>query len=420
MTVSPRRRRRGGAWLAVALGLSLIAACSAAPSQTAAPPSGEPSATLRPTATPESIPSPSVPGSIGEALVFVGMDARTLAFTDWRQIKAAVGAPNLTSSASFDEKWAALAPMNGSQAQGLLPTEATVSGFGISMLKDHAHLWGFDLFDLDWELRIEREGAPAMWVLRFSDGFDVSSLQKKLDAYGFTIEQLARGQLRSADVMRLRTTDSAGNEISLFGTSELVIGNVGFLDDGRTLVMSWDPREPDAGEAAVRDILTNGIPDAADLSLRSAASLLFSPSSAFLRVGSDWCRSFGPAPGTAPDVQAAVDALLAEAGAVHAYNVFVVGYNSAGDPVGQFILGYADGADATADLDARRLLADEGISSQSRAGSILRYADHHFSLVDARAEQRSIVMDVAPFMNMPRQLFNLAIQRDLLFAACPA
>ena len=85
--------------------------------------------------------------------------------------------------------------------------------------------------------------------------------------------------------------------------------------------------------------------------------------------------------------------------------------------------------------DHRRSLAADGISSISRdASALVRYRDRIFVVVDARAVDRSIDLDLGPpeielrsadpSANLPtrdllpRFLAETFLRRDLLFAAC--
>jgi hypothetical protein len=80
-------------------------------------------------------------------------------------------------------------------------------------------------------------------------------------------------------------------------------------------------------------------------------------------------------------------------------------------------MGYADEGDALADLDGRRLLAAEGISVEFEGRP---YSETLFSLVEARVEERAIVLDVSPTDDVPEKLVGMVFRRDMLFAACTA
>ncbi|HZM72109.1 MAG TPA: hypothetical protein VFC71_01925 [Candidatus Polarisedimenticolia bacterium] len=414
MTAMGNAGRRASTLSAVAL--AVLAACSGnqpsasipASSPSAPPASATPGATL--SAAPSSAAAIDVPGGLGEALAFADVETQRVTFTDWAAIKAAIGASSVTSSTPLDEKLAALAQLNG--LRDAPPTEAIFGGFATSFLRTHVDLWGFDALDLDWDASIQ--GAqPPMWVLRFRPGFDFSAFQAKLDEYGFTSEQLPRGILRSHEHFVGATyTDAAGRTSQLAPTTEFQIGNTAFLDDGRTVVMFWDPRDAAAGPALIRDGLTNGFGGTLDLSLESVARLLDAPFAARLEVGSS-CGSFA-VQARDPEVRASIDALLDEAGPLDAYNALGIGYSREHDPIGRVVMGYAEEAAAQADLAGRRLLAERGIESHGRP-----YAELWFTLGDARVEERSVVVDLAPVNDLARNLILAAINRDMLFASCP-
>jgi hypothetical protein len=395
-------------WLVLSAALLIVAACSSQPSPTPTP-SPSPAPTQTAPATPSPPPTPAVAGSLGEALSLVGPIPRTIWFMDWAALRSSVGAEDLTGASAFEDKFRAIR------------NDSTLGGFGLTDLATHAADWGFDVFDLDWEAAVQA-GGPIVWTLRLRDGFDPAVLVAKLDAYGFAAEQLPRGILRTGTMANLRQgTRLLGNPTFL---------NTGLLDDGRTLVLSF------GGADEVRSVLTEGPQAVADLSVLSVAGLLGAPIMAAILVG-DTCHDVAGTLAQVPaDVRVVIDAQLAGAGPLAAYNVLAVSYaRAAGVTAGRIVMGYPEEGQAEADLEGRRTLAANGISLLSRdASALLHYADRSFVLVNARTAERSIVLEVGaptfatPTPNagtiilvtdfLPRGLVALVARHDLLFAAC--
>lgn len=344
-----------------------------------------------------------VPGALGEALGYVGPIPRSIGFTDWAAIRAAAGAKALTGASAFEDKAVAIRD------------EFPAAASGLEFMKTHAADWGFDVFDLDWEV----EAAIAsgfIHVLRFRDGFDLATLSSKLDAYDFEREDLTGGVL---------WTGTAG---ALLGRSgALYLMNSGILADARTVVASTsgDP---------VRAILTDGPIAVADPSLRSVARLLGEPATAMLVAGG-LCEPVREAMlGLDPQVRSAIDEQLAGVGPLAQYNAAAIGYGRDPETIGVVVLGYAVAGQAEADLAGRRRLAEEGYSLTSRPGSLVRYTDRYFAVRGAHVQEHSIVIELTeaaidrPSQSpgsafratefMPRNLMSLATRRDLLFASC--
>jgi hypothetical protein len=362
------------------------------------------SAPPSPTATPPPfIPAPTA-GSLGEALRLAGPIPRTISFTDWAAIRTSNGAEDLTGQSSFEEK------------TRVLRNEATF-GFGMRDLRTQAADWAFDVFDLDWDVVVILPFRVTF--LRFREGFDLASVAAKLESYGFTREELPHGELWTG----LKGFPTVGGRIM----SNADMKYSGFLDDGRTMVVSA------GGADDVRAILTDGPSPVADLSVASVARLLGAPLAAVIQAAPDCAglvaQSYARVP---PEVRTQVDDLLAAAGPLHVPNARAVGYWRTSRPMGRFVLGYADGADAMADLAGRRSLATDGISAIS-SRSVVRYRDLFFVVTDARVEERAIVIDVGqvelatpsvpsgplmPSESLPRFLVLLTIDHDMLFAAC--
>jgi hypothetical protein len=355
-----------------------------------------------------------VGGALGEALAYAGPVPQTIRFTDWAAIRAAAGADQLTGESPFEDKVRALR------------NAATPGGFGIQELKTHHDDWGFDVMDLAWEVHVSWSGGSNFFVLRLREGFDLGVLSAKLDGYGFATEPLPHGVLRSAGIGVFTQPDRFLRNFSFAST--------GFVEDGRTLVLSLGTLGDPAWEDPVPRMLTDGPQAVADLSVQSVARLLGSPDAAFIAAASNWCERIIHAYPSTPAVQAKVDELVAAAGPLAAYNALAIGYRLGHDPLGRIVFGYPEEGQAAADLEGRRSLAENGISSDSRDAGLIRYADRVFTVLDARVEERAIVLDLArpqsptPAPNpssiiTPTDLFALQLMRmaaegTMLFAIC--
>jgi hypothetical protein len=327
---------------------------------------------------------------------------------DWSAMKAQLGAADITSANTLDEKQAALAGLTG--GPGVTVTEASFGGFGLSYLAVHAGVWAFDAMDLEWEAQVFGRERHA-WILRFRQGFDFQPVIANLDAYGYSVEELPGGVLRSQPDLKNRlVTLPSGGDIPLYFTTDPAMTNLALFSDGRTVALSLDPRDATAGPDLLRRWLTDGLDDGLDLSLESVARLLDAPSTASLTVGPTICVGYANR-STDPEALAVV----ADAGPLSAYNALGIGYSRTHDPIGRVVLGYANAAAAEADLDGRRLLADRGFDSHGRP-----YSEAYFTLRDARIAERSVVIDLAPPDNSARQLIVAAIQREMVFASCSA
>lgn len=390
------------------LGIALIAAAcggqelpTSAPTTSASGP-GSPSTPPPASTAPIGTPSGSS-GSLGEALAMAGPLPVEIAFTDWAAVRRAADADSLTGASPFEEKARAIR------------NDPTPAGFGVRFLKSQATDWGFDVFDLDWEARIQVPGG-VFWLLQLREGYSIESFTRRLDERGFATEPLAHGVLRTLPKVEFL----ALKPLSLLQNLDFM--NTGILDGRRTLVLSATKSE------AVRAILTQGPQPSVDPSLLSVARLLDDPVAAVLRVG-DLCAdaklNIEPVLGNHAFVT-----LLDRAGTLRAYNALGIGYVREPSLRGRIVLGYPVAADAAADLEGRRLLADEGLSWTG-----VPYRLFTFTLTDARLEERSIVLDVAspqpprdaPTTNpgsigstdiFPRSLMLTAANRDMLFGVC--
>ncbi len=106
-------------------------------------------------------------------------------------------------------------------------------------------------------------------------------------------------------------------------------------------------------------------------------------------------------------------ALLKE---LHPYVELGIGYrDEGGRPVGLLVMHYLNAREAKADLVPRRSLAQNGFSSVDQRP----YRDVLFTVASAAVAGSDLVLQLHPVGNKPQHLFEMADNRDMLFAACP-
>ena len=211
--------------------LALIAVCAAACSS--AQPSTAPASSATPT-PPPTLPSliPTPPTSrFEEALSYLLPDDKLFNFNDWAAIKESLGAEDVTSDSSEEDKRRVFVeglnpPPDASPRPGST-FETVVDGYGARVALVHAETWGFDVFDYEWEAKFD-EG-PSTHLIRFREGFDLDPFVALLDEREFSTERVEGATLRM-------------HEMGPFDWAlDLAIFNVALLDDGRTILLSNDP-----------------------------------------------------------------------------------------------------------------------------------------------------------------------------------
>jgi hypothetical protein len=101
---------------------------------------------------------------------------------------------------------------------------------------------------------------------------------------------------------------------------------------------------------------------------------------------------------------------------VHAYRSLGVGYQLEQNvPMGRIILHYTNPEEAQADLESRKILAQNGISF----GSGMTYRESLFSLEDIYVQDGDLLLDVRPYEDKPGRLYQMVYQQDMTFAVCP-
>lgn len=321
------------------------------------------------------------PGALGEAITFAPPDTRAIAFDDWAAMKAAHGLSGVTSATPIAERLDAL--------QTLTAEEGPFSVFSMRDFVGFAEAWGWDLTDLDWESASVSEDHGWVSVVRLPVGYDVDPIVARYDDRGFTVELYDDAVIRSQ-------------------TGRGTAWSVAFLDDDRTLVFA---RDPEAVKAALdaRHIQTFR---ASPLSV--VAEMLDAPLSAEILVGAETCATFDPriAEHVDPRNIAALDA----AGTLLDWEAMGIstGRTTDGDPAGRFVFAYGDPADALGDLAGRTLLAQQGVSLQTRRP----IPESLFTLDRVDVGSSTLVLDVIPADGRNRRLSDAFEARDLVFATC--
>lgn len=342
-----------------------------------------------PAASSPSSPATGPRSNVRELVTFIPPSAATVGFTDWGRIRDSQGASGVTGDSPMADKLRV--------AMSTSRDEAIGSGFGLAHLQTLHDLWGFDSMDLDWEATIQGTGSAPVFLLRFRDGFDLGTVSTRFDARSFTTEPVAGGTIRT-HAMELADW--------LTG-AEFAVLNTGFLDDGRTLVLSRD-------EAQVLDILANhgSYPDSPPTD--ATAATLDGASAVVLLQGLGTCVAFTPLP-IEPGAPLPSTLPTSVPAGLHPYAVLGIGYDRRDwHPEGRLSFGYLDAATAVADQEPRTAAARDGLSIRVRAP----YADSVFQVQDSRVDGASLVLDAMPDHGLPARLFQMVWARDMTFAGC--
>jgi hypothetical protein len=345
-----------------------------------------PAAGQSPSAAPPQAPH------LDELMRYVIPEVTTAGFTDWSAIRRSQGTQDLTGASPLDAKLPTLMATSTS--------EAAASGFALQHMRTHHDEWGWDAFDLDWEATLSLDGPP-LFVLRFREGTDLARIQALFDERGFTTEALDGAVLRSRE-MDLSQDWLRGTEFAILNTA--------FLDDGRTLVLSAS----DEGVRKVVDWLAD--PGALPPVWNAPADALAGASAAFLLFGPGTCGGFMPLPmpgQSLEEIRRQLEELMA-GDPLGTFWAMGVGYGDTFPARGRIAFGYLTADEATADLPARRRLAEEGISLVTGQP----YAETVFAVEDATTRDATLLLEVAPADDIPRRLFQMIFARDMLFASC--
>ena len=339
--------------------------------------------------------SPSSP--LGQALAISPASARGVYFTDWVRLKQYEGIPTLTSRGPL--------PVRARFLEAVIRDQAVASFFGAAYALRQASLWGWDATDLLWEERVEAVAGPPAYALRLRPDFDLSLVERRFRARGFTMRSY-RGVAVYSHPLDL-AADWAGS-------TDLALYNAAILPDRHTLVLS-------GGLLSVHAIIDTyrGVAPSlgASAASRAVATDLGVVASAVLLPGAVACRTFDPltslSRGAVPATrQALLHRLHLDQLHLYPYKLFGLGYRVEGQrPLGTIALHYADSRLATADLAARRRIAATGISPRQDE-------PYHrlFTFLSAEAAGDDVILRVDAAH--PPVLIDMIAAGDMAFAAC--
>jgi len=339
--------------------------------------------------------SPSSP--LGQALAISPASARGVYFTDWVRLKQYEGIPTLTSRGPL--------PVRARFLEAVIRDQAVASFFGAAYALRQASLWGWDATDLLWEERVEAVAGPPAYALRLRPDFDLSLVERRFRARGFTMRSY-RGVAVYSHPLDL-AADWAGS-------TDLALYNAAILPDRHTLVLS-------GGLLSVHAIIDTyrGVAPSlgASAASRAVATDLGVVASAVLLPGAVACRTFDPltslSRGAVPATrQALLHRLRLDHLRLHPYQLFGLGYRVEGKrPLGIITLHYADARDAAEDLAARSRIAATGISPRQDE-------PYHqlFTFLSAAAAGDDVILRLGPAH--PPGLIDMVGMGDMAFAAC--
>lgn len=344
------------------------------------------------------MPTPvDAPSRFSEALSYLSPENEFFAFNDWAAIKDSLGASDVTSASSEEDKrqvMQRMGPRPSDPGESPAPethVEALAEGFGRQNMRILASAGKFDQFDFEWEAVLG--GPPETHVLRFREGFDFAPVVALFDEHGYASEKIGAGTLRTYELEEAPTW-----------VPDLNLLSVGLLDDGRTMIASHDPTN-------VRAVLTrtaSGVPD----HLTALRTHLGEPWAAEIVADETWCANLSePEPGSA------AAGVLESAGPLSAWDAMGVGYSGEFDPLARIAFAYGNEADAAADLTGRRLVAEEGFTLIGGPPNT-RYADTVFTVEGASADRGIVRLDVSPIRGWAGWLFTTVYVRDAMYAAC--
>lgn len=358
------------------------------------------------TSTPSAIVSAPtempVEDNLHEALSLMPAHANFVEFTNWALIKSETGFPGISSADDFEQRIDFL--------RTAIEKYPLPAAYGLIHMQGHSELWGWDLTDLEWEVRSSINIHPN-YVLKFRDDFDFTPFLDHLKERGFKKTIYQDLPIYSHPV------DTA---LDWIGTTELSIVNTAVIEDANLLVMSGDK---DVVES-ILGIFQKQSDSLADNKFvqELIASLANSPG---VFVSGDVCSLLGP--------QALMDRLAYEPlkdtkqrqlrrqldsrPPLESYEALGIGY-SLEDPetIGRIILQFSDPETALKDLEPRQQLAETGTTRQDESRS---YREIFFTFRTARVEGDQIIMEVEDAHNGKLGIFEMVDLLDMSFATCP-
>ena len=336
------------------------------------------------------------------ALVPQALSDVMISFTDWSQIKSDLGMGFLTSEHPEAFRLELLRRVS--------QDHAAASAYALAYSRIHAETWGWDSADLEWEANVVSSELPPTYILKLRDDFDFSAV-----AVRFAEREFIQTESRGALVYSHELDPSA----EWIRTTELSILTTAYLEEEKMMILSSYPAPIEiilalrAGEFAAL---------AEDPFTTTAVEHLDRPASAIIMCGLGECLRFTPNPildliGTAPtegDI-AELRAMVEEKQLLVPYRTLGVGYRKKESrPVGTIVFEYDAPELAEADLTARCILAEEGVSSHYDAP----IAESYFTVLDCNVQDSAVILEVAPINDQPSRLFRMILYRDAPFAGC--
>ena len=347
------------------------------------------------TATDEDVPRPLL-----EAVAYMAPSAeewnRRFEFTDWSELKRLHDGSGITSDSPLKERQRLLLAITRS--------EALLTPLGLDRLDSWKEAWGWDSTDLAWQAHIGQEDT----VLRFGDLWDAAPFREAL---------LSRGYLASPTSGGIRyAPGSDGIELPVSLALDRIDGDIETFDDeayhslvvidvsdaGHTVIVRWGGGAgglQDGAEADLDEIAATPYGRAAVALKRPVAARIIDRDWTCPPDGSvDWNEAFSH--GRYQEEQAA---LLRSVAPLHAYQALGTGYarsDADSPPAGRIVFVYADAQQAAHDLLGRRRIIEEGeagTGAPNRSGAA-------FTVSDAAAVGRELVIDVSPAYGMPDNL----------------
>jgi hypothetical protein len=340
-----------------------------------------------------SLAGSSTPNVISQALAFMPATATEASFTDWALIKQYKSATMLTSASPVSAKQKFL--------NSLVKDQANTAGFGLEFYRLMHGLWAFDSFDLQWEVQGETSSTPVS-VLRFNDSFKFAPVLAHFAQRGYA-KTTYHGIALYSHPMALTQ--------SWFTQGPLDVLNAAYLPESHILVFS---SAPVSVKAALDAYLGRSPSMVRDEAITTTAGALGVAAAAIFEPERGACSPLAVNDSAATRNEPGNLSTLRKQ--IHHYDAFAIGYrDEGGRPLGIAGLHFADPADAAADRQIRRGLAITGTSV--RVG--LPYSKSVFSLIGTSITGGDLVFHLRPFQNQPRRLFDMVIERDVLFALCP-
>lgn len=340
------------------------------------------------------IAQPSVP--LLEVLEFATLDTEYIYFTNWELIKTYEGVPSLSGQDSLEKRLKLY--------KSMLDRQAAASAHGLDVASyDLTKLWGWDSVDLRWEAFLVQD-SPPVYVLALRKNFDKMSLEKLLKE-------------RNYQKIRFKAYDLYSRKLDFkadWVLGELTLFNLAILQN-KILVLSSSLESIQKVLSTYKQNQNTSIYQRVLEPLGEVAAAILSPGAlcsdlSFANMVEYWLNQ-----GVSEDVIEAMKEQM-ESSSLHPYLSFALGYRYENNrPLGMVVIDYGDELLAQVDLEKRRLAASEGMSLLAN----LPYQDIAFELEEARVEDTAVVLEMRPFNDQPRRLFELLYTRDMSFAACP-